>query len=266
MKRIVFIIFFLLLTGNVFAQDTLVINKPYIPYPDTTLIITPGNNSQPSEMPLVFLLNGWSGNYAQWNIITDVQSYSDKYNMIIVCPDGFYDSWYLDNPFEPRVQFERFFWKDLVPKILQKYKVDTNKIFISGLSMGGHGAMTLFLKHPDFFLSAGSTSGILDLTAFPEKWGIKKGIGNYNDFSKVWKSNSAIYLLQNIVGMNKQIIFDCGTEDFSYDVNNNFRAKCRKLKIKATFISQPGNHNAQYWHHSIKAHFEFFNSLITVTK
>ena len=177
MKKTVFIIFFLLRIGNVFAQDTLVISKPYIPYPDTTLIFTPQNSSQLNKISLIFLLHGWSGNYAQWNIITNLQSYADKYKMIIVCPDGFYDSWYLDNTFEPRVQFERFFWNDLVPEILQKYKVDSTKIFISGLSMGGHGALMLFLKHPDFFLSAGSTSGILDLTAFPEKWGIKKEIG-----------------------------------------------------------------------------------------
>ncbi len=44
--------------------------------------------------------------------------------------------------------------------------------------MGGHGAINLFLNHPGFFKSAGSTSGILDLLPFPDNWGIKNVLGD----------------------------------------------------------------------------------------
>jgi len=252
----------LFITINLSAQDTLIFRKDYIPWPDTTLVFLPGGKKPTVKVPMLILLHGWSGTYRQWNREIDLKTYSTKYNWIIVTPDGFYDSWYVNSPIKKNVQFETFFWKDLIPKLFRLYLIDKSKIFISGLSMGGHGAMMLFLKHPRFFLSAGSTSGILDLTFFPDRWSIRKAIGSIEKYPQTWKNNSAYYLLDKIAGTNKQIIFDCGTEGFAYDVNKRFFEKCRKLKIKATFISQPGKHTHSYWRKSIKEHFFFFNELL----
>ncbi len=259
-------ILFLISAINLSAQDTLIFNRPYIPWPDTTLVYLPHQQKPLIKLPMLILLHGWSGTYRQWGREINLQNYADHYGWIIVTPDGFYDSWYINSPVKKNVQFETFFWKDLIPKLFADYKIDSLKIFISGLSMGGHGAMTLFLKHPDFFLSAGSTSGILDLTYFPDRWSMKNALGSIKDNPQAWKNNSAIYLLQNIAGTDKQIIFDCGTEGFAYDVNKKFFDKCRELKIKATFISQPGKHTHSYWKKSIKEHFFFFEQLLKEKK
>ncbi len=248
------------------AQDTLIFKKNYIPWPDTTLVFLPHSKKPSNKKPMLILLHGWTGNYKQWSREINLKEYASKYDWIIVTPDGFYDSWYVNSPIKKNVQFETFFWNDLIPKLFRLYLIDKSKIFISGLSMGGHGAMTLFLKHPNFFLSAGSTSGILDLTFFPDRWSIRKAIGSIEKYPDVWKKNSAYYLLENIAGTNKQIIFDCGTEGFAYEVNRRFFEKCRRLKIKATFISQPGKHTHSYWKKSIKEHFFFFNELLNSAK
>lgn len=254
---------FVLLNSFIFSQDTLFLSAEYIPNTDTVLIFTPQNYDALQGYPLVYLLHGWSGDYNQWNSTSGgLQVYADKYQFIIVCPDGFYDSWYVDNPFKENMQWEKHFWNDITPSINEKYNVDKSKIFISGLSMGGHGAITLFLKRPDFFLSAGSTSGILDLTFFADRWSIKSGVGSYEDNSELWENNSAYYLLKNIEGTDKQFIFDCGRDDFAYEVNERFNDKCDSLKIKATFISQPGNHKHEYWKKTIQMHFDFFNNLL----
>lgn len=262
MKIILFLLASLLFIAKIYSQDMLIIEAEYIPYPDTTLVFTPNDYVASKSYPLVILLHGWSANYKQWNNIADMQKYSNEYGFIIATPDGFYDSWYIDNPKKKNVQFEKFFWNDFIPKMYEEYNIDSSKIFISGLSMGGHGAMTLMLKNPDFFLSAGSMSGILDLTFFPDRWSIKEGIGSIKKYPEKWKLNSAYYLLGSIAGLDKHIIFDCGTEDFSYEVNNKFRERCRDLNIKATFISQPGKHNYEYWEKSIDDHFRFFDELI----
>ncbi len=259
--NLLFLVIFLSFS-NLFSQDTLVFQADYIPNPDTSLIFRPSNYDEAQNYPLVILLHGWSGNYKQWNNVADMQKFADDYSFIIATPDGFYDSWYIDNPKKENVQFEKFFWNDFIPKLFEEYKIDSSKIFISGLSMGGHGAMTLFLKNPDFFKSAGSTSGILDLTFFPDRWSIKDGIGSINLYPGEWEKNSAYHLLGSIAGLNKRIIFDCGTEDFAYAVNNRFREQCRNLNVKATFISQPGNHSHEYWSKSIEAHFKFFYRLL----
>ncbi|MCB9206646.1 MAG: prolyl oligopeptidase family serine peptidase [Ignavibacteriales bacterium] len=238
--------------------EIVVIKSEHIAIPDSILVITPENYKPENEYPLVILLHGWSGNFEQWNSITNLQEYSDAYNFIIACPDGLYDSWYINNTMKNNVMYEDFFWNDFIPYLQNNYSLDKNNIFITGLSMGGHGAITLFFKNNKFFKSAGSTSGILDLTAFPENWKIKNAIGNYDEHQKDWEINSAIYLLDSLKNFNKKIIIDCGTEDFAYQVNLNFAKKCYDLGINIKFYSIPGEHNRKHWKKMISKHFEFF--------
>ncbi|PID58684.1 MAG: hypothetical protein CR986_07405 [Ignavibacteriae bacterium] len=244
---------------NLSAKEKLVVlESKNLPSADSILIVTPENFNNDSTYSLVILLHGYSGNFLQWNNIANLQDYANAYNFIIACPDGFYDSWYLNSTLKPELQFEDFFWKDFIPYLNQNYKIDSSNIFISGLSMGGHGAITLFLKNSDFFRSAGSTSGILDLTYFPDRWSIKNGIGSIKDYPKIWKNNSAYYLLDKNNLEGKKIIVDCGTEDFAYQVNLNFVKKCYDIGSEVLFYSQPGNHNRDYWEMMLPKHLKFF--------
>lgn len=54
----------------------------------------------------------------------------------------------------------------MIQKVDKTYKTISNKSgrVITGLSMGGHGALYLSAKHPDLFCLAGSMSGALDMT------------------------------------------------------------------------------------------------------
>ncbi len=72
------------------AQDQIVIRSKNLSKPDTVWVFTPSGNANIAHknFPVVYLLHGWSGNYKQWNHIIDCQAYADKYQFIIVCPDG----------------------------------------------------------------------------------------------------------------------------------------------------------------------------------
>jgi S-formylglutathione hydrolase FrmB len=261
MKKIFLML--LLFISAAFAQDQLLVKSPLLPGTDTVLVFTPKDYSPSNHYPAVYLLHGWSGNYKQWNQTAGgLQQYADKYGFVIICPDGFYDCWYANSPVLKNEQFDSFLMTKLIPEISSKYSIDNKNVFISGFSMGGHGAITLMLKHPDVFKSAGSMSGILDLTAFPENWKIAKIFGDAKKCKKDWEKNSAIYLVDTLKGTDKTLIFDCGTEDFAYKVNKSFYEKCLSSKIKATFISRPGNHKHEYWHESIKYHLEFFADIV----
>jgi putative tributyrin esterase len=256
------IIFLSLFSAGIFAQDTLVFRAAYIPYADTTLVFTPAKYSNKNIYPLLIMLHGYSGDYKQLNDLTDLKSEADKNAFVIVCPDGFYRSWYLNSPVDSTMQYEKFFFTDLVPAIFNKYNIDKSNIFITGLSMGGFGAIYLFLRHPGFFKSAGSTSGALDIMPFPDNWDLKKILGTQSQNKEVWLDHSDINLLGNIKGMHKKIIVDCGNEDFGFNVNKRFVDKCRKLGIDVKYITSPGDHNYEYWSKSILKHFEFFSSQV----
>jgi putative tributyrin esterase len=262
MKKILFFLLLLFITIKFYPQERVILNASYIPYPDTILVYVPLQYTQTKIYPMVILLHGWHQTFKYWNFVAKgLQKYADKYNFILVCPDGFQDSWYIDSPVNPKSKVETFYIKDLLPAIFKKYNIDKKNIFICGISMGGHGAFYLFLKHQDIFKSAGSLSGTLDVTAFPNKSNMVNAFGRIESRRNNWKNNSVYYLLDSLKGKNRQIIFDCGTEDKLYEVNKKIYEKCLKLKIMATFISQPGIHKIEYWRKSFENHFRFFKEL-----
>src|SRR6185295_19299442 len=111
------------------------------------VVIKPKNYSYYTDYyPVVYLLHGWSANYAQWlTVAPQLKSAVDEFPMLIVCPDGGYDSWFLDSPVDSSIRYETFLARELTFYIDQHYKTmaDASKRAISGLSMGGHGAMYL---------------------------------------------------------------------------------------------------------------------------
>jgi len=260
MKIIIFI--FLVISINVLSgQELFTLSSDNTPFEDSVLVFKPADYSAKNIYPMVILLNGYSGNFRQWPDIYDLSKLTEEYKFLIVSPDGFYSSWYLENSLTG-FNYHSFLIDDLIPFIKNKYSVDPSNIFISGLSMGGHGAITIFLRNPKYFSAAGSTSGILDITKFPDSWKMKEQLGDYNLNKNKWESNSAYYLIDSVNIGDKPIFIDCGTEDFAYDVNLNFFLKAKEKKLKVSFLTQPGDHSKSYWAGSIKKHFDFFDRLI----
>ena len=248
--------------GNlIFPQDTLVFNRSFIPPANKTLVFTPKNCKAPEKgYPLLYLLHGWDGCSFDWNNHISIQEFADKYCFVIVCPDGYIDSWYVDSPIKKENQFRTFFSKDLVPQIHNKYRIDSSEIFITGLSMGGQGAINIFLDNQEYFRSAASMSGILNITAFPGKWGIPAQLGEYSAFPENWEKYSCVNNLKKLKNKKVLILIDCGTEDFAYPVNIEFKKKAEELGVNLRFIERKGSHTWDYWTTSLPIHLDFFKS------
>ncbi|MGY3054634.1 putative tributyrin esterase [Pedobacter sp. UYEF25] len=244
------------------AQKQLIFNSKNLPRTDTVWVFMPHKIPKNKVLPTVVLLHGYSGNYKQWDGIMDAQKYADDFGYILVCPDGLFSSWYINSPAKKNSQYESFFFEELLPKIKTDFPVDTANVFITGLSMGGHGALYLFLKHQELFRSAGSTSGGVDLTDPIGQFGVPDLLGKPSKDSDIWLKYSVIGNIDKLQGSKKQIIFDCGNSDFFYHANNNLKKKCDSLKINATYTTQPGTHNTDYWRKSIKQQFAFFKRIV----
>ncbi|WP_367118565.1 alpha/beta hydrolase [Chryseobacterium sp.] len=144
--------------------------------------------------------------------------------------------------------------------------MDKNNIFISGLSMGGYGAIRYFLLHQDYFNTAGSTSGAFSLdfdtlskasAAFFKSTRIIDDLSQSLGSSKEWNRYTISYLLKTY-NKGRPFLIDCGTEDILFPATLAIKNQADSLKIPVTFISQPGNHNTEYWKRSIEHHFIFF--------
>ncbi|WP_379089691.1 alpha/beta hydrolase [Pedobacter sp. UC225_65] len=251
---------------NVNAQDMVVIKSVHLKTNDSVLVYKPSTYQKSQKYPVVYLLHGHSANYRSWSKLADLQALANLYGFMIVCPDGLKKSWYLNSLNKDSLQYESFFIKELLPKIASLYATDAKKYFITGASMGGFGAMSLLISYPNLFLSAGSTSGVLNL----RHSGFKKTtlayiLGAYSEENKLFDEYSPVNRLHLIKDLNKKLIFDCGTEDYLYKANNQFRQQCDSLKIKATYITQPGAHTGGYWSKTIHQHFKFFDELAKET-
>ncbi|NVO20960.1 MAG: prolyl oligopeptidase family serine peptidase [Bacteroidetes bacterium] len=244
------------------ARHQKVFQSSYLEKPDTTWIFTPSGYEKQAaaNFPVVYLLHGWSGNYHQWDDIMDCQKYADQYGFIIICPDGLYDAWYLNSPVTGKSQYKDFFFRELVPAMEKGFRIDRQNVFITGLSMGGHGALYLFSQKPQIFKNAGSLSGAVDLRSCRNDYEIPGlfGLKNTSEDDKLLLSYSVIGNIEKIAATGKEIIFSCGTEDQFYKNNTDLKAKMDALGIKSTFIVGPGGHNYPYWKANIGAQMKFF--------
>ena len=226
------------------------------------VIIRPDNYASAKELPVVYLLHGYSGNYSDWvKKAAGFEKLADDYNMIIVCPDGGYGSWYWDSPIDPSFQYETYVATELVNWVDAKYKTIKNKKgrAITGLSMGGHGALYLAIKHQDVFGAAGSMSGGVDIRPFPNNWDMAKRIGTYAAQQDRWEKNTVINMLHLLTPGALSIIVDCGTEDFFYKVNENLHQQLLYRNIKHDYITRPGGHSWDYWTNAVKYQLLFMH-------
>ncbi|WP_432708569.1 alpha/beta hydrolase [Pedobacter sp.] len=228
----------------------------------TAVVILPEGYSEKKRYPTVYLLHGYGGNYADYIKKTPaIKDYADQYQMIIVCADG-RNSWYFDSPVDSTWKYETYVSNELVGWIDQRYHTiaDRKGRAIMGLSMGGHGALSLAIKHQDVFGAAGSMSGGLDLRPFPGNWEIYKRLGNYASNSAIWKENSVMEMIPLLSTNQLALLIDCGEDDFFYPVNLKFHEQLKYNNINHDFISRPGNHDWKYWKNAIGYQFLFFNN------
>src|ERR1700712_5289812 len=125
--------------------------------------------------------------------------------------------------------------------------------------MGGHGALYLAFKHQDIFGAAGSMSGGVDIRPFPNNWDIAKRLGTYAEHPENWEKNSVINLVYLLTPNSLAIIFDCGTDDFFFKVNQNLHEKLLERNIPHDFIVRPGDHSIAYWTNSVNYQLLYMN-------
>ena len=243
--------------------DTILVHSTAMNKDIKCVIISPAGKPTPgTHWPVVYLLHGYSGNYAQWiQTAPQLTREAMDYGILFVCPDGGYDSWYFDSPIDPSIRYETFITHELIPYIDHHYPTLDDKTHraITGLSMGGHGALYLAIRHRDLFGAAGATSGGVDFRPFPNSWEIKKDLGDYDTHKDGWEAHTVIHAVDDLHNGDLKIIFDCGVSDFFLQVNRSLHQKLLDKKIDHDYIERPGGHNGAYWRNSIDYQVLFFN-------
>lgn len=264
-KRIFFLVIFcfLFLKGIGSTIDTLETYSVEMGKKVYSLVLLPDDyRAHPQKRyPVLYLLHGYSGNYLSWfQSVPKLQDYVDEFQMIIVTPDGGYDSWYMDSPMDKDRRYETFITTTLMGDVDQKYRTKPDRLFrgISGLSMGGHGALYLSIRHPSLYGAATSISGGVDLRPFPENWNLKKVLGSEKEHRENWENNSVINLVDKLKDENLALFIDIGVEDIFIGVNRQLHQKLLRFNIEHDYIERPGGHTWAYWRNALPYHLLFF--------
>lgn len=264
-KRFLLVALLLILVAPSFAAkvDTLLVKSSSMNTDVQVVVITPDAALGKKAMacPVIYLLHGFGGNAKTWlGTKPNLPQIADEKGIIFVCPDG-KRSWYWDSPKDPSSRFETFVSSELVKYIDANYKTiaDRNGRAITGLSMGGHGAMWNAIRHKDTFGAVGSTSGGVDIRPFPLNWDMAKQLGEFASNKKIWDEHTVINQIDKIENGDLAIIIDCGEGDFFLNVNKDLHTRLLARNIDHDFITRPGAHNGKYWNNSIDYQILFFD-------
>ena len=213
----------------------------------------------PAEgLPVLYLLHGaWDG-WTAWSdhAHDDLQRLASEHGIILVLPDGEPFGWYLDSPRVEANQIERYLLEELLPDVDQM--LPSNRVRgIAGLSMGGHGALSLSLRHPGRFRSASSMSGAVDLDFVPKHEHLTRLLGPHGPS---WDPHNTMKLVtaepEALAGLS--IKLDCGSEDKWYPSNLELHEQLEALGVSHAWDGVEGaGHTWDYWTSRLPEHIAF---------
>lgn len=171
--------------------------------------------AEQQRVPVLFFLAGLTCTEETFMIKAGAQHYAAEYGLMLVSMDtsprqtgiaGETDAWdfgagagfYLDALLAPWSQYyrmESYITQELRNIIIQHFPADENRIGIFGHSMGGHGALTLALRHPETYRSVSAFAPICAPIRCP--WG-QKAFRNYlGENQQNWCQYDATALIEN---------------------------------------------------------------------
>ena len=262
-KKITFISFCLLINiCHAASVDTISIYSTAMKKSSKCIVIKPDTyKKNKNSFPVVYLLHGHSGDYSNWiKKVPAIKQYADRYQLIIVCPDGHYSSWYFDSPVDSSMKYETYVGIEVPRYIDTHYRTIKQRgaRAITGLSMGGHGGLFLGFRKANIFGACGSMSGGMDLYPFRNSFDILKRLGDTIRHAENWKKYSVRDVVDFYPKDSISIIFDCGLDDFFYPTNYLLHAKMVQLNIPHEYIERPGKHDWEYWANAIEYQLLFF--------
>lgn len=219
--------------------------------------------------PSVIFLAGLTCTEENFTVKAGAYAHAAKLGLAVVAPDtsprgagvaddDAYDlgqgaGFYIDateKPWAPHFSMESYVVRDLQTVLRENFPIDPARLGICGHSMGGHGALTLALKHPDLFRSLSAFAPIVSPTRCP--WG-EKAFGAYLGPDRAqWAAHDAALLMESgaALGHYDDILIDQGLADSFLEKELKpelFEAACATAKQKLTLRRQPGHDHSYYF-------------------
>ena len=127
---------------------------------------------------------------------------------------GFYVNATQD-PWKPHFRMWDYVVDELPALVFQNFALDPDAQGITGHSMGGHGALTIAMTHPDRYRSVSAFAPIANPTE--SDWGRKQFTAYLGDDSAAWAPHDATLLMRD-KGYPGEVLIDQGSADQFLDL------------------------------------------------
>ncbi|XP_047961153.1 S-formylglutathione hydrolase [Salvia hispanica] len=231
-------------------------------------IFFPPSSSPSQKFPVLYWLSGLTCNDENFIAKSGAQRVASAEGVALIAPDtsprglnieGEADSWdfgvgagfYLNATQEKWKNWQMYDYvvKELPAVLKENFpQLDTSRASISGHSMGGHGALTIYLKNLDKYKSVSAFAPVANPINCP--WG-QKAFTNYLGENKAaWEEYDASILVSKYTNVSATILIDQGDADkfLSEQLQpQKFDEACRKSMVPLLLRMQPGYDHSYYF-------------------
>ncbi len=199
-------------------------------------------------------------NLGGWDMIDELRRQGKVGDFVVLAPAGGH-SFYI-NSADGKVRYEDFFIKEFMPQMEKKYRVEGTRTTrgITGISMGGYGALRLAFKYPNEFAAVSAQMPAL-MADIPENLASAGGLGSpTGTMGEVFGSpiNRAYFERNNVFTFAKndpvtelrrlKIYFDVGSnDDYGFDRGaEKLHQLLDSRGVPNEFHVYPGRHDPQF--------------------
>lgn len=224
--------------------------------------------AETAKVPVVWFLSGLTCTEENFTVKAGAQRMASALGLMLIAPDtsprgddvpddpdkaydfGLGAGFYIDATEAPWSRHYRMasYIADELPRLVStELPADMTRQSIMGHSMGGHGALTLALRHPGRFKAVSAFAPIASPINCP--WGVKALTGYLGADSAAWRAYDACALIDDGARLS-DLLIDQGTADNFLETQLKpelLESACARASIPLTLRLQSGYDHSYYF-------------------